>query len=289
MRIQTVDFNDSNASENFTTSIRETGFAVIKNHPINQDLIWEVMDDWKGYFAQETDVKMQDRPDPDKQDGYYPYKIEKAKGNPFANLKEYYHYYKQCDLPGVVSDKSLNLFTQMNTVAQRLAGWLQDHTPEDVRDKFEITIPEMIDNSPASLMRIIHYPPLDGSEDPGEIRAGEHEDVCFLTLICGASERGLQVKDNDGTWYDVDNTAEQIIVNAGDQLQELTKGFYRSTTHRVIKPEEQDQTKPRYSMPFFMHAKPDVRLSDEFTAREFVQKRLIENNVFDKSQTLKTS
>ena len=50
MNTLTIDYNDPMFSKRFVDSLRDTGFAVIKQHPINQDLINKVYMDWDIFF-----------------------------------------------------------------------------------------------------------------------------------------------------------------------------------------------------------------------------------------------
>ena len=47
------------------------------------------------------------------------------------------------------------------------------------------------------------------------------------------------------------------MVNIGDMLQRLTNNVLRSTSHRVVSPPPERRGVSRYSMPFFLHFKPD--------------------------------
>ena len=62
-------------------------------------------------------------------------------------------------------------------------------------------------------------------------------------------------------------------------LQEASGGYFPSTIHRVVNPENQDRTKSRISLPLFLHANPDVVLSERYTADEYLQERLRELGV----------
>lgn len=62
-----------------------------------------------------------------------------------------------------------------------------------------------------------------------------------------ASDKGLQVKNRNGDWVDVDPIEDTFIVNIGDVMERITKNLYRSTPHRVLKPRLSD----RYSVPYF--------------------------------------
>ena len=51
----------------------------------------------------------------------------------------------------------------------------------------------MMKDSDKTLLRILHYPPLAGDEEPSAIRAAAHEDINLLTVLPAANEPGLQV------------------------------------------------------------------------------------------------
>lgn len=67
-----------------------------------------------------------------------------------------------------------------------------------------------------------------------------------------------------------------LIINIGDMLQEASDGYFPSTTHRVINPEGADKAKSRISLPLFLHPKPDVVLSEKYTAHSYLMERLRE-------------
>jgi isopenicillin N synthase-like dioxygenase len=43
-------------------------------------------------------------------------------------------------------------------------------------------------------------------------------------------------------------------------LQRLTNYKLKSTTHRVVNPPREEWDQPRFSMPFFCHPRPEMRL-----------------------------
>ncbi|MDP6879051.1 MAG: 2-oxoglutarate and iron-dependent oxygenase domain-containing protein, partial [Candidatus Marinimicrobia bacterium] len=75
--VLTIDYTDPDASVQFENSLKSSGFAVIKNHPIDQDLVQSVYTDWKSFFNNENKYDLLF--DKDKQDGYFPYLTENAK------------------------------------------------------------------------------------------------------------------------------------------------------------------------------------------------------------------
>jgi isopenicillin N synthase-like dioxygenase len=107
-----------------------------------------------------------------------------------------------------------------------------------------------------SVMRLLHYPPIQG--EPGShVRAGAHEDINTITLLLGAEEGGLELLTRDGRWLPVSPKPGELVVNIGDMLQRLTNGMLRSTSHRVVNPPRERWSKPRYSMPYFLHFRSD--------------------------------
>ncbi|MDB5738115.1 MAG: isopenicillin synthase family oxygenase, partial [Sphingomonas bacterium] len=140
-----------------------------------------------------------------------------------------------------------------------------------------------------SVLRLLHYPPVQG--DGPSIRAGAHEDINTITLLLGAEEAGLEILDRDGRWLAVTPKEGELAVNVGDMLQRLTNNRLRSTTHRVANPASARRGHARYSMPFFLHFRPDYlietlpscvdaehpdRYPDPITAHDFLMQRLRE-------------
>lgn len=270
-----VDFKSENASKEFAKSLRETGFAVIKNHPIEQNLMQDVFADWKNFF--ESEYKEDYLYKMDTQDGFFPMRVsETAVGYNIKDIKEFYHYYPWGQFPHQLSDKSKELYKQMVNVANTLLVWVEENLPEEIRAKLSQPLTKMVENSEANLMRILHYPPLTGEETEGAVRAGAHGDINLLTVLIAASQSGLQLKGSDGQWVDVPLDPGMLAINIGDMLELATNGYYKSTLHQVINPVDESRHNSRYSIPMFLHPRDDVRLSADKTAGEFLDERLRE-------------
>ncbi len=274
MRVLRVQYGSPDAPKQFAESLRTTGFAVIANHPIPHDLIGDVFAEWAKWF--ESGDKQNYLYDPKTQAGYFPFKTENAKGTTVKDLKEFFHLFLETPIPAGFSPKTRQMYDRMNGLGVELLGWLQDHTTDKVRQQLSMPLTKMSDGSKETLLRPIHYPGLKGDEEPGAIRAAAHEDINLITLLPAATAPGLQVRDLQGNWHDVTCNPGDIAINAGDMLQEATGGHYISTTHRVINPAGSDATKPRYSMPLFIHPRPEVRLSERHTAGTYLEERLRE-------------
>ena len=271
-KILTIDYESKNLGRDFASSLKNTGFAIIKNHPICKDLIHEIYKEWKLFFN--SDDKHNYLFHPKKQDGYFPYLSENSKYSSEKDLKEFYHIYNWGRYPQNISNKTNQLIAEFKIIAEKLLFEIHNNTPLKIKNNFSIPLNRMIQRSEANLLRIIHYPPLDGSEKKESVRAGAHEDINLITLLVAGSQPGLQVLDQDNNWVNVSTSSDYIVVNVGDMLQTCSNNFYPSTTHRVINPKTDNQS--RYSMPFFVHARDDVVLSDKHTAKSYLEERLKE-------------
>ena len=267
-----VSPSDPNAPTKFAKSLRETGFAVIKDHNINMAEISAMYDVWQPYFADGS--KVNDATEMGDPSGYFGYKSENAKGAEQKDLKEFYHVYQKNNLPGGVSDVTKNFHTKMVGMGTMLLDWLDQVTPEDVKSQLKMPFKDMVKDSESNLLRVLHYPPLPDDVQPGEVRAAAHGDINLITLLVTGSEPGLQAQDINGDWHDIPCGTGYINVNAGDMLERASRNYYPSTIHRVVNPPAQEN-KSRYSLPLFMHPRPEVQL-DHQTAGEFLEERLRE-------------
>lgn len=274
MNVQKVRYGSADSARSFAESLRETGFAVLSHHPIQSELIYDVYEDWKNFFADEA--KMKYRFDPAVQDGYFPFRSENAKGYSAKDLKEFYHLYSWSRLPDSLGSKTWELFKALLSLSTELLGWIEDESPENVRNSFSMPLRNMILDSRETLLRILHYPPLSGSEEVDAVRAAAHEDINLITLLPTATAPGLQALDREGIWHEVECNPGDIVINVGDMLQLASQNYYRSTTHRVVNPRGDLAREPRYSMPLFLHARADVRLSETHTAKSYLAERLKE-------------
>ncbi|MGD9996863.1 MAG: 2OG-Fe(II) oxygenase family protein [Ilumatobacteraceae bacterium] len=275
MNVEVVDYQSPDAPESFTRSLRHTGFAVLVNHPLPQELVQQIYDEWLAFF--DSDAKFRYRYTDDGQDGYFAPDIsETAKGNTIRDLKEFFHVYSWGQYPAEVSDAALRYREIATDIAKTLLGWVDDNTPDEVKERFSKPLRNMMDGSNRSLLRVLRYPPLRGDEPPGAVRAASHEDINLLTILPASNEPGLQVRDVAGNWHDVPCDFGSIAVNAGDMLQLASGGYYPSTSHRVVNPTGDEARRSRLSLPLFLHPADDVVLAEGRTARSFLLERIAE-------------
>ena len=270
-----VDFTQPDAPAAFCRSLHETGFGVLKNHPLQRDLVNGIYSEWLEFFK--SPAKQGYPHNPETHDGYFsPDVSETAKGYTQKDIKEFFHIYPWGRYPAEVSDAAQRYYQQGIALAETLLSWVEDYSPADVKSRYSMPLPAMLEGSDHTLLRVLHYPPLTGREAPGALRAAAHGDINLLTLLPAATEPGLQVLGKDGDWHDVPCDFGLLIVNIGDMLAEASGHYYPSTVHRVLMPTGEAATKSRISLPLFLHPRRDVVLSERYTVGSYFDERMRE-------------
>lgn len=278
----------------------EVGFVTVKNHGISDKMIEELYREVKAFFSMPDDIKFKyEKPELAGQRGYTSFGREHAKGSKVADLKEFFQFGQMVtdedpirkDYPDNVWVSELPGFNEVNINAYRSFEIAGGHLMRAIAvylDLPENYFEKKIHNG-NSILRAIHYPPLTG--DPkSALRAEQHEDINLITLLVGASAEGLEIFTRQDEWVPVTAMPGQIVVNVGDMLQRLTNDRLKSTTHRVVNPPKELWGTSRYSIPFFLHPRAEMRLDclgscislensrkyDPISAGEYLDERLIE-------------
>ncbi len=110
-------------------------------------------------------------------------------------------------------------------------------------------------------LRLLHYPPIEQTPSPEQLRAGEHSDYGSFTLLFQDAVGGLEVCNANGEWIEAPFMSETVIVNTGDLMQRWTNHVFCSTKHRVRIPQDQRAKQSRYSIAFFCHPNQDTEIS----------------------------
>lgn len=278
MNVLTIDYNDAYAPSLFCQSLKDTGFAVLTYHPIPTTLIDQTYHQWRDFFRSEGKFDyLHQKPE---QDGYFPFKTENAKNSTISDLKEFYHFYPSGKKPPETLETTMKMYQSLTKMAATLLQWIEDRLPKGVARKLAMPLKDMITSSPNTLLRILHYPPLDGAHEEGAVRAAPHEDINLITLLPAATAPGLEVLDTSGKWHAVSCDQGNIVVNVGDMLQMCTDHYFKSTTHRVVNPDNHSDNASRYSMPLFLHPRPEVPLSGQTTAKDYLHERLRQIGIY---------
>ena len=288
------------------SAYEEIGFVSLKNHFLSDELVEELYKEVKSFFALPVETKEQYEIEGlGGQRGYVSFGKEHAKGKKEGDLKEFWHFGqepdKNVDLPEEYPDNvQVSELPDFNSTGMEAYRMLEKTGIYVLRAlALYIGIDEhYFDQWVAngnSILRPIHYPPI--TEEPkGAVRAGAHGDINLITLLMGASTGGLQVLRKDGEWIDAIPQEDELVINVGDMLERHTNNKLRSTIHRVVNPPRDQWDTPRYSIPFFMHPRSDMKLNcldaciddehpkaySDITAGEFLHQRLVEIGLIKK-------
>lgn len=253
-------------SQALGSSFKRYGFAVVADHGLDQAVIDAALDDAKAFFALPEETKRKYHvPGTGGARGLTPFGVEAAKDAKAVDLKEFWHVGRE--LP---EGHPYRRFMRDNLWPTEVAGF-RDHlygmfeAMDGLGAKLLRAIARYLNlgddyfadkvDMGNSVLRMLHYPPVP-ADAPG-VRASAHEDINVITLLLGAEEAGLQLKDADGQWLDIAPPPGALVVNIGDMLQRLTNHVLPSTTHRVVNPAPERRGFARYSTPFFLHFNPD--------------------------------
>ncbi len=319
--------NDKSKRQAFVQKLGEAyhniGFVAVRNHGLSDTLVENLYHTFQQFFALPDEVKQRyDVPGLFGQRGYTGKGKEHAKGRNTGDLKEFYHVGQfvedddpvkatypdniwpkeipgmeipSMEIPGM-EIPSMEI-PSMEVVAKEAYQTLERAGRQMLRaialylaldeDYFEAKV-----HHGNSILRAIHYYPIENPEAIPEdaVRAAEHGDINLITLLMGASAEGLQVLRRDGKWIPITALPDQIVVNVGDMLARLTNDKLKSTIHRVVNPPKEKMGNSRYSIPFFMHPRADMKLAclnscinkehpkqyTDMTAGGFLEERLAE-------------
>lgn len=280
------------------SGLKEYGFIILKDHGVKSADLGIAYDLLRKLYELPDVVKRSYiSPEGSFQRGYTPFGKEHAKDSPVMDLKEFWHVGRELAeghplksrYPANIWPKEIPEFKD-----HFIALYASLEEAGDVMLK-ALTRPLEVEESlfsqmtrdGNSILRLLHYPPVPEGVDPRCVRAAAHEDINFITILPAATASGLQLKDRDGNWLDIESEPDTLIVDVGDMLARLTNDVLPSTTHRVINPQD-GRNESRYSMPFFIHPHPEAMLSclpscrgagakyADITGHDFLMQRLRE-------------
>ncbi|HIK17566.1 MAG TPA: isopenicillin N synthase family oxygenase [Leptolyngbyaceae cyanobacterium M33_DOE_097] len=249
-------------------ALETIGFFALVNHGVDAGLIQRAYQAAADFFQLPESVKRRyEDPALNGQRGFVHFGKEHAKDNPYPDLKEFWHVgrsfgeaevalYPPNLVPLEVPEFHpllSELYNQLESCALSLLQACALYLGEPLNLLADPA------RSGDTILRVIHYPPIPPEAHPASVRSAPHEDINLITLLCGATDDGLELLQRDGSWLAVPAIAGQIIVDSGDMLQQITNGLFKSTTHRVVNPT--DERSRRFSMPFFVHPNPATDLT----------------------------
>jgi len=256
--------------DNLFAGLKDYGFIILVDHPVDYKLTQTAYSMIHEFFQlPEATKRSYSCKEGGGQRGYTAFGVEHAKNSQFPDLKEFWHvgldvlanperkkYFPDNIWPSEIKEfketflKLYNGLDMTSIVILDALGMALDVPQSYFRDMLQ-------DGN--SILRPIHYPPLDARAPKNSVRSAAHEDINLITVMVGATTSGLELLDRDGKWLPISTNDKQLVVDSGDMLSRITNDLLPATTHRVVNPD--DASSNRYSMPFFVHPNPDTVLS----------------------------
>ena len=287
LSFEAIEQGDSISISILKAALEEHGFFSITNHGVSEELLTKCYSLAKDFFNLPRDVKDKYHEKSLKgARGYTPLGIETAVGETIPDQKEFWHHGPNVNdsfdsrIPKNISVSQIAdfnnqfdlLFHQLNLLGLKVLSSIALILGKE---------PSFFDSWACkgnSVLRLIHYPPVQDKSNI--LRARAHEDINLITLLVGAEESGLEVQNRDGDWVPIEAKSKSIVCNIGDMMQLVTRSQLKSTTHRVIDNKD-GSSSSRYSMPFFLHPSPEVELcsivdnsTESISAHDFLEARL---------------
>ncbi|MFN6933865.1 MAG: isopenicillin N synthase family dioxygenase, partial [Tsuneonella sp.] len=169
-------------------SFREYGFAVIRDHGIPAELIARAEALSKEFFALPDAVKNAYKIEGGGgARGYTPFGVERAKDAEVHDLKEFWHVGRELPAGHPLSEYMADnvwpsevagfreTFSELYAAFEKAGGRVLEAIALHLglpREWFASTVEDG-----NSVMRLLHYPPLDGPHAEGAIRAAAHGDI----------------------------------------------------------------------------------------------------------------
>ncbi|MFT5609551.1 MAG: isopenicillin N synthase-like dioxygenase [Polaribacter sp.] len=258
--------------DSLCSAFHEIGFVAVQGHGISKSLLGDMRLQIIDLFNRPAEEKLSLTVQQNNYRGYVPNRFftpnragETSK-QPACDQYEAYklHYEaepddpirKYCPLYGPnkwpkssyqLKNVVSNYWRECDRVTQNLLGAIADYLNLD-KKYFQ-----QVFEQPLTNMTLLHYPPVNSSNDSFGIHP--HKDTDVLTILGPDPVGGLYVRSRDSQeWIAVIGPDDALIVNVGDMLEIWSAGYFVSTPHKVTSPQAAD----RYSFPYFAVPRYDV-------------------------------
>lgn len=276
--------------------LSEFGFLTFTNFGFPIKEILDLYDSSRDFFSLDRETKLQYEGKVAGLNGYFRFESEKAVGAVAPDLKEFWHVirpevspssqvkYPENYWPSEISafkDRALSLYKSMDLCAMKILKILE------MTFSFPTNYFENVCKDGCSVLRIVHYPPLQDIKAAAQVRAAAHTGIQLIGLQAPATHPGLEFCLPNGAWIRLsEEFNECLTVNIGDMFEALSSRQAKATLHRVVNPSKDEINESRYAIVHFHHANPMAEIkpvlknadpSFDFTPRlahEWIRERI---------------
>jgi isopenicillin N synthase-like dioxygenase len=241
------------------------GFLYLRNHGVPAGVVDEVFSQSRAFFALPPEQKAAARPaDAGSTLGYGGVGGQALEQGRPGDLKEIFQARPESpDDPGNYWPKALPAFREALLAFRTAATASCNQLMRAIAVSLDLpeSCFEPFYHRTHATVRLLHYPPLEGTPAPGQLRAGAHTDFGGLSLLFPGAEGGLEIQAPDGTWLAAPARAGAALVNTGDLIERWTNGLFRSSPHRVVNPTGPAAARDRYSVVLFHSPNGDALIT----------------------------
>jgi isopenicillin N synthase-like dioxygenase len=249
----------------------DTGFLVIANHGIPQQLIDDTFAVAEQFFALPESEKLLLKVGK-YNIGYLPFGAQVVRHSPVnrntkPNFSESFYITRDrpADHPDIVNNKPLVGLNRWPTgMPEFRAATMAYYRAMAVMTTRLVPLIALALDLPAAYfatafaepngtIRLIHYPAHLAPED-NEFGFAPHTDNNFLTFLAQSKLPGLEVRTAEGDWIRPPAVPGTFVVNTGAMLARYSNDRFRATPHRVIN----RNNGSRYACPFFLGPNHDA-------------------------------
>ncbi|QXH64748.1 isopenicillin N synthase family dioxygenase [Pseudomonas asgharzadehiana] len=248
---------------------RHIGFFYLTGHGIDRDLLAQVQQQARAFFAlPEADKRAVGMLNSPHFRGYNRAASEITRGQP--DLREQFDVGAEREpLPAAQYPAAWARLQGPNQWPPALPqlkplvlGWQQAMTQMALRllraFAQALSLPEnafdaLYGDKPNEHIKLIRYPGRHAQQSRQGV--GAHKDSGFLGFLLQDQQAGLQVEVEEGRWIDAVPRPDTLVVNIGELLELASNGYLRATVHRVVSPPVGSE---RLSLAFFLGAQLDA-------------------------------
>lgn len=261
-----------------------SGFLVIENHGVEQQIIKQTWSMAREFFELPLDTKLKTRSsDPRCPRGYFPPESEtlaKSRGvttppdrkeafscGPLSvpennrDGPDFDFFYGENiwpDEPRDFREAWIRYYQSMELLGSQLmrlfAAALK--LPQDYFVEFH--------THHISALRALNYPSTTAKLMPGQQRAGAHSDYGSVTILKpDLHVGGLEIRLPSGKWLAAPLIENTYVINIGDMMARWTNDRWVSTLHRVVSPTEEEGglRRQRQSIAYFLNPNFDANVN----------------------------
>ena len=224
----------------------QSGFCYIKNHGIDEALIFDAVQAARRFFQRPLDEKLRSAPKESVR-GFNAIGRTQMYGSKHPDYKEYFQIGLELprDDPAVLAGQPLrgpNQWPEGDAEFER-ALMAYFHAVAHCGQTFLRAIAVSLGvkanffaekyDKPLQRTQCVYYPPHPVEADEEVFGVAPHTDYGCVTLLWQDEVGGLEVQDRTGGWVAAPPIPGTLVVNIGDLLARWSNDLYVSTPHRV--------------------------------------------------------